>query len=785
MRVLILSYPSHIYQFSAGSDTMTPDNLLDLPELHHSILLHTLKQRYYQDETYSYIGDLVVSLNPYKRTIPWQDPSVIYDYLDINNTNVRPHAWSVARNAYHKACKYKKSQSIIVSGESGSGKTESCKLMLEYLCKAPNYPNKATCADNSGTVDLPSIILHSNILLEAFGNAKTVKNDNSSRFGKMTQVYIDSTGHIQSMSITPYLLEKSRILVASKDERLYHIYYQLLAGSPKNLRERLRINSIDQFRIFRENGAVTTIDDVNDTANFNVTRNALRVLEFTDEDQEVIWTILASILHLSNLTVVEVKIDHSSEISPEDDSICEFIVDSLHLEISSSEFKRCLVHRKVDMRDEFIYRKLTAEKARDQIRALCKHLYTRLFHWIIQRVNSIAASNLSANSGSLSDGSLTCISLLDIFGFENFSVNSIEQLCINLANEALQQHYSQFIFKKDLLELEREGIKPVQVSFHDNQPVLDLIMGDTKSIFSILDDVSNLGMERHKPQPDKDLLDAITAIYKPDYQKAKPHTTDPASSTEAPHTGKPSDYFERGRLDDCSFTVRHYAGRVKYRVDGFLEKNADQTPAHLANLPGGAGPLRAVARGVQAGTVAAAFRQSLVGLVGALGATEPNWVRCVRPHPRPSPRPLPAAPPSRPSSQPRGCSRPSRSAGPTTRTATPTRPLPAATPALRPPGHRPRPPRPSAGPSWPPSAPPPAAGVGRSRVFLQAAAHEALEQLRASRGPRLRPGSARICPGTQGQGGLHSAQVQPRRAQSPAHLQTAAATAEIHHNLPQ
>jgi myosin heavy subunit len=679
--------PNLVFHPSPGVELLAPDNLLTLPELHHGILLNALKLRYLKDDCYSHIGDLVVAVNPFKFDIPWYKPEVSEQYLQHLESatipgHIRPHTWSVAHRAYVNTVKKKQNHSVIVSGESGSGKTEACKIVLNYICLAA--ARHAPAEQKELTERVNRKVQQSNPILEAFGNAKTVRNDNSSRFGKFMEIQLDDKGRLVGMRVTPYLLEKSRVFTAAEDERLFHIYYQLLAGASDQLKSELKLKHVKDFKMLSSSGA-TVIRGVDDKAGFEEVLAAMTDLDFAPEEQATVWRVLAAILHLQNVEFTERRMDAKAEVSPASQLLCSFVcTELLRLSCNPTEFERDLTRNRKVVGKEVVYVELTKQRAEDQRDTVCKYLYTQLFFWIISKINkatniqaltfpplnpnaSFVAPNMAAalNPGSpkpQSPKATHFIGLLDIFGFEDFQVNSFEQFCINLANEALQRHYSKFQFEKDLEDIRNEGVKGKAVAFQDNQPCLDLIMGEKDSVISMLDDRSTMDFERNKSTspPDQVLLDLLTACHKPEWnQVSNKGIAKSVLERQVSEMKKPSDFFDRGRFDDDSFSIKHYAGTVKYKVKGFVEKNADALKDSMKETLAGSKDTCLVemlalteddmvstqlvsspaqgATGKGKATVASRFRKSLKDLLSLLDQTSPNWIRCIRPHPKRQP----------------------------------------------------------------------------------------------------------------------------------------------------
>ncbi|ORC86814.1 myosin heavy chain [Trypanosoma theileri] len=653
-----------------------PDDLLELPELHDALLLHVLKSRHAKDLTYMHIGEIILSVNPYKAIQSYMDKcmGLYLEHLDKPQipSSLPPHVWSVAHRAYVEMRLHQRNYSIIASGESGSGKTEACKNMLRYLCAvservAPDTVVKRRMQCITEQVEM------SNVVLESFGNAKTLKNDNSSRFGKFMEVQFDASGVMVGLRVTPFLLERSRAVTCGTNERVYHVFYQLVAGANPELRAALKIENARDFVLLGKGGYISSSNGGSDDAKeFLLLQKALVSIGFSNEEQKVVWNIVASILHLQNISFELRGIDESAYLRYEDVEIATFVATHL-LELPQPKmFVDCLTTSIVVVGGEKLIRTLSVQKAKDQRDSICKYLYSKLFLFIVCKVNAVSTYGATFGTTDVSFTSteyetpmkdskpVTWIALLDIFGFEDFQMNSLEQFCINLANEALQRQYTERVFLMDIEEMRAEGVEPNKTDFIDNYLCLELLQGSKNSIVSFLDDASVLEVERSRTNPDYVFLNTITSAFRPDYQ------TSPGKSTRSVLNRKekieaPSSYFYRGRLDDNSFTIRHFAGDVKYCVNGFVEKNNDfvkdssaqtlqgtnsavlrdimrisEEVVGLIGDPGSPGSPTIISRGSKR-TVASTFRNSLRLLMETLNSSTCNWVRCIRPHSRRQP----------------------------------------------------------------------------------------------------------------------------------------------------
>ncbi|RNE96784.1 putative myosin heavy chain [Trypanosoma rangeli] len=656
-----------------GALGVLPDDLLEMPELHDALLLHVLRGRYVKDLTYMRIGEMVLSVNPHKLIASQMDECMgaYLDHLDTAQlpAGLAPHVWGVAHRAYVEMRVRQVNHSIIASGESGSGKTEACKKMLKYLCAASE--RVATDAAVSQRMQrISERVQMSSVVLESFGNAKTVKNDNSSRFGKFMEVQFDAKGVMVGLRVTPFLLERSRVVTCGAEERVYHVFYQLVAGAEAAMRQRLRLGAARDFVLLGKGSCLSLKNSgVDDARDFQVLQAALTSVGFSAEEQHTLWSAVGAILHLQNIVFGMRRVDDSAVLSGGDAQTAAFVASELLLLPDPAVFVACLTTSTVVVGGDCVTKNLSVQKAGDQRDSICKFIYSKLFLFVVQKINAATASGADFDCPEVSllpvdhpvPSSLrpppTWIALLDIFGFEDFQVNSLEQFCINLANESLQRLYTEKMFLADMEEMRMEGVEPNITEFVDNQLCLVLLQGSKNSVISHLDDASLLDVRRSHTNPDFVFLNSITLTFCPDYQSAPGKTVQSVlDRNEA--IDNPAAYFYRGRLDDDSFTIRHYAGDVKYCVHGFVEKNNDYmkdtcaqtlhnttswvlrdmmkiTDAMVgllgdANAPGFPMPILRASRR----TVASTFRNSLRLLMEMLNNSECDWVRCIRPHSR-------------------------------------------------------------------------------------------------------------------------------------------------------
>lgn len=393
------------------------NNLINFNELTENALLHNLRIRYRRDLIYTYVSSILISVNPFK-LLPIYTPEILDTYRKGGSRGKPPHIFAVADNAYNNLINDKKNQSVVISGESGAGKSEATKLILQYIAEVSS-------AGQNSQSGLEQQILQSNPLMESFGNAKTVRNNNSSRFGKLITIYFGQNGHIAGGSVISYLLEKSRVVYQAAGERNYHIFYQLLAGAEAQpeLKRRLQLDTPSTFNYLNQSG-VDKIEGVSDDADFQMIKLAMETLGINADEQMQVFKTVAAVLHLGNIQFnVELKKDSDDGSSVANMDTLQ-LVSSL-LELDTETMGRALTSRNVGSRSIIIkgYTIKEAAAARD---ALAKAIYSALFDWLMKRINVALSGGQDLRSSNKS-----IIGVLDIFGFESFVTNSFEQLCIN------------------------------------------------------------------------------------------------------------------------------------------------------------------------------------------------------------------------------------------------------------------------------------------------------------------------------------------------------------------
>ncbi|XP_065898234.1 myosin-IIIa-like isoform X2 [Dysidea avara] len=505
-----------------------------LPILDEGILLEGLRQRYNEDYIYAYVGDILVAVNPFQPLDLYGAEYTKRYQLVKSRWSIAPHIFAVADAAYQNLCNYHDNQCCIISGESGAGKTESAKHIVHHVISLCH------CSNN-----LQHQILQVNPLLEAFGNARTVMNNNSSRFGKFLELQFDANLIVTGAKITEYLLEKSRVVTQAPGESNFHIFYYLVAGLDEAKRKSLQLHDKHRFiaskHYDKDEHVLTQLEY---KTSFDVVCQCFDVVDFSTEEVETIFLILAAVLHIGDIQFVVKKGREEAVISNK--PVVSIVVKLLDLE--PVEFEQSLITTLTSMRGETICRLHTLTQAEDARDATAKALYGRLFAWIVYKINQTLCNRIKQKRARYS------IAILDIFGFENFKQNSFEQLCINVANEQLQFYFNQHIFAWEKEQYIGEGITiKDDISYVNNKPLCDLFLKKPIGLLTLLDEESKF-----------------------------PRATDSSLVMKFNRHFSKNDYFLSSRdARAISFAIRHYAGKVVYNADGFLEKNRDSLSDNL------------------------------------------------------------------------------------------------------------------------------------------------------------------------------------------------------------
>jgi len=582
---------------SENAKSGMPD-MIKLDVLHSASILDNLEVRFFRDEIYTNVGSVLLSVNPFKR-MEYYTNDHVWKYakataLDLKNFALPPHIYSTAKTAYETMLRSQGNQSVLISGESGAGKTEATKYVLQYLTTVSKGPDA-----EGGQSAIERMIVDSSPILEAFGNAKTVRNNNSSRFGKFFDIQFNGRGEIVGGKITDYLLEKSRVVQVAKDERSYHVFYQLCAGASDTEREKYKISTADKYQYLQQSGC-TQVPNIDDAAEYKDLLRSFNSCKVTALEVDAIKRILTSVLHLGN-SKFKGDADSPAELDGTEavDTVAEL------LQINEGKLRGALISRTMSTgggrgRGSVYKIQLKPSEALATRDALAKGMYVKLFRWLVLKITE----NMIAQ-----EGHAYTIGVLDIFGFEVMPVNSFEQLCINFANEKLHQQFIDYVFKLEIEEYDKEKLG-IKVEYTDNEECLKLIETKGTGILPMLHEQCQLGARGSEEQ----WRDAMN-------DKFRKHT-----------------YYVEERKSRTDFSINHYANKVTYDTTGCLDKNKDQLNADLQELmssslqpeindilTSGTAPSR---RGVV--TVSNQFISSLTSLTTVIRESSPHYVRCLK-----------------------------------------------------------------------------------------------------------------------------------------------------------
>uniref|UniRef100_H0Z822 Myosin heavy chain, skeletal muscle, adult-like n=1 Tax=Taeniopygia guttata TaxID=59729 RepID=H0Z822_TAEGU len=578
------------------------EDMAMMTHLHEPAVLYNLKERYAAWMIYTYSGLFCVTVNPYK-WLPVYNPEVVLAYRGKKRQEAPPHIFSISDNAYQFMLTDRENQSILITGESGAGKTVNTKRVIQYFATIAASGDKKKEEKSSGKMQgtLEDQIISANPLLEAFGNAKTVRNDNSSRFGKFIRIHFGATGKLASADIETYLLEKSRVTFQLKAERSYHIFYQIMSNKKPELIEMLLITTNPFDFPFVSQGEIT-VPSIDDKEELMATDSAIDILGFTADEKTAIYKLTGAVMHYGNLKFKQKPREEQAE--PEGTEVADKAAYLMGL--NSADMLKALCYPRVKVGNEYVTKGQTAQQVHNAVGALAKALYERMFLWMVVRINEQLDTKQPRQY---------FIGVLDIF-------NSFEQLCINFTNEKLQQFFNHHMFVLEQEEYKKEGIEWTFIDFGMDLAACIELIEKPMGIFSILEEECMF-----------------------------PKATDTSFKNKLydQHLGKSSNFQKpkpaKGKVE-AHFSLVHYAGTVDYNITGWLEKNKDPLNETVIGLyqkssvktlallfaSAGGGKKGAKKKGSSFQTVSALFRENLNKLMTNLRSTHPHFVRCIIPN---------------------------------------------------------------------------------------------------------------------------------------------------------
>ncbi|XP_022917251.1 myosin heavy chain, muscle isoform X44 [Onthophagus taurus] len=589
------------------------EDMSNLTYLNDASVLYNLKQRYYHKLIYTYSGLFCVAINPYKR-FPVYTNRCAKLYRGKRRNEVPPHIFAISDGAYVAMLTNHQNQSMLITGESGAGKTENTKKVIAYFATVGASTKKDQQPSGKGTLE--DQVVQTNPVLEAFGNAKTVRNDNSSRFGKFIRIHFGPTGKLAGADIETYLLEKARVISQQPLERSYHIFYQMMSGAVKGLKDMcLLSNNISDYYYVAQ--GKTTIPGVDDGEECNLTDEAFDVLGFTQDEKDNIYRITAAVMHMGTMKFKQ----RGREEQAEADGTSEGEKVAKLLGVDPALLYSGLLKPKIKVGNEFVTQGRNVNQVNYSVGAMSKAMFDRLFKWLVKKCNETLDTKQKRQH---------FIGVLDIAGFEIFDYNGFEQLCINFTNEKLQQFFNHHMFVLEQEEYEREGIKWTFIDFGMDLLACIELIEKPMGILSILEEESMFPKATDKTFEEK--LNNNHLGKSPNFQKPKP----PKPGQQAAH-----------------FAIGHYAGNVPYNITGWLEKNKDplndtvvdlykkgtnallvEIFADHAGQSGGGGDAKGGkrAKGSAFQTVSSLYREQLNNLMTTLRSTQPHFVRCIIPN---------------------------------------------------------------------------------------------------------------------------------------------------------
>ncbi|XP_067164439.1 myosin-1B-like [Apteryx mantelli] len=594
------------------------EDMAMMTHLHEPAVLYNLKERYAAWMIYTYSGLFCVTVNPYK-WLPVYNPEVVLAYRGKKRQEAPPHIFSISDNAYQFMLTDRENQSILITGESGAGKTVNTKRVIQYFATiaASGDKKKEEQPQQAGKMQgtLEDQIISANPLLEAFGNAKTVRNDNSSRFGKFIRIHFGATGKLASADIETYLLEKSRVTFQLKAERSYHIFYQIMSNKKPELIEMLLITTNPYDYHYVSQGEIT-VPSINDQEELMATDSAIDILGFTADEKTAIYKLTGAVMHYGNLKFKQKQREEQAE--PDGTEVADKAAYLMGL--NSADLLKALCYPRVKVGNEFVTKGQTVQQVYNAVGALAKAVFEKMFLWMVIRINQQLDTKQPRQY---------FIGVLDIAGFEIFDFNSLEQLCINFTNEKLQQFFNHHMFVLEQEEYKKEGIEWEFIDFGMDLAACIELIEKPMGIFSILEEECMF-----------------------------PKATDTSFKNKLydQHLGKSNNFQKpkpaKGKAE-AHFSLVHYAGTVDYNITGWLDKNKDPLNETVVGLyqkssmktlallfasvggeaeSGGGGKKGGKKKGSSFQTVSALFRENLNKLMTNLRSTHPHFVRCIIPN---------------------------------------------------------------------------------------------------------------------------------------------------------
>ncbi|OCT65640.1 myosin-1B [Xenopus laevis] len=591
------------------------EDMAMMTHLNEASVLYNLKERYAAWMIYTYSGLFCATVNPYK-WLPVYNPEVVAGYRGKKRVEAPPHIFSLSDNAYQFMLTDRENQSVLITGESGAGKTVNTKRVIQYFATiaALGDSGKKKEPINSLQGTLEDQIIQANPLLEAFGNAKTLRNDNSSRFGKFIRIHFGTTGKLSSADIETYLLEKSRVTFQLSAERSYHIFYQIMTNKKPEIVEMLLVTS-NPYDFPSVSQGEIVVKSINDEEELLATDNAIDILGFTPEEKNGIYKLTGAVMHHGNMKFKQKQREEQAE--PEGTEVADKI--SYLMGMNSADLLKALCYPRVKVGNEFVTKGQTVPQVYNSVGALCKSVFEKLFLWMVTRINQQLDTKQPRQF---------FIGVLDIAGFEIFDFNSLEQLCINFTNEKLQQFFNHHMFVLEQEEYKKEGIDWEFIDFGMDLAACIELIEKPMGIFSILEEECMFPKATDTSFKNK--------LYEQHLGKCK--------NFEKPKPGK-------GKAE-AHFSLVHYAGTVDYNISGWLEKNKDPLNESVVQLyqksslkllsllystyaaaeaeAGGKGGKKKKGSSFQ--TVSALFRENLNKLMTNLKSTHPHFVRCLIPN---------------------------------------------------------------------------------------------------------------------------------------------------------